>query len=200
MKKQTIAVDIDDVLSANAEAFIAYSNKRWGTALKVEDYREPWAIPWEVGDEEAKRRSEEYHVSGGIENYKHRPEAESALRRLAKNFRLVVVTSRNQPVEKVTRDWITKYFDGIFEAIHFAGMWDPGQKGIQLTKAAVLKEIGADYLIDDQLKHCIAAAQAGIRSLLFGNYAWNQTEKTLPTGVTRCKDWPAVLEYFDGRS
>lgn len=52
--------------------------------------------------------------------------------------------------------------------------------------------------IDDQLKHCQAAASLGIKAVLLGDYPWNRTEK-LPSGVTRCKDWPAVLEYFNER-
>ena len=41
----------------------------------------------------------------------------------------------------------------------------------KLTKGMLAKEIKADYLIDDQLKHCSAAAELGIPALLFGVYA-----------------------------
>jgi hypothetical protein len=53
--------------------------------------------------------------------------------------------------------------------------------------------------IDDQPKHCVAAADIGIKALLFGEYSWNRTD-TLPVGVARVKDWVAVLQYFDEQS
>lgn len=40
---KTIAVDLDDVLSASVPGFVAYSNKRWGTTLTLDDYDEDCA-------------------------------------------------------------------------------------------------------------------------------------------------------------
>ncbi len=87
-----------------------------------------------------------------------------------------------------------------FSQIIFSGIWDDGkQDAHKRTKTEILQSIGADFLIDDQLKHCISAADAGIGAVLFGAYPWNRVD-TLPRGVTRCSDWSAVLEYFDGRA
>ena len=72
------------------------------------------------------------------------------------------------------------------------------QARLKATKADIVKQIGADYLIDDQPKHCFAAAEAGITSLLFGDYRWNRNVK-LPEGVVKVRTWHEVLEYFDGR-
>jgi hypothetical protein len=60
----------------------------------------------------------------------------------------------------------------------------------------VLKDVGAAYLIDDQLKHCLAAHDMGVQALLFGNYAWNQASD-LPDGIVRCAGWADVADYFD---
>jgi uncharacterized HAD superfamily protein len=68
-----------------------------------------------------------------------------------------------------------------------------------MTKTKILAEIGANYLIDDQPKHCIAAAEAGITALLFGDYKWNK-DIELKTNMVRVKNWQEVTEYFDGRS
>lgn len=37
MSKKVIAVDLDDVLSASAPAYVKFSNERWETNLTVED-------------------------------------------------------------------------------------------------------------------------------------------------------------------
>ena len=64
-----------------------------------------------------------------------------------------------------------------------------------MTKAEICAEIGADYLVDDQPKHCLAAAKAGIKTILFGDYKWNRDTKLMPNMV-RAKNWQEVLEYF----
>lgn len=75
-------------------------------------------------------------------------------------------------------------------------VWSRDQKA---TKAAICTSIGASYLIDDNLEHCALAAESGLDCLLFGEYGWNKAE-ILPKGVTRVKDWHAVLEYFNAIS
>ncbi len=201
MTRKTIAVDIDDVLAANAPAFIAYSNKKWGTNLTIEDYDEHWVPVWKVDQKEAERRATEYHGSGVFSTFKHFPEAKPVLQRLAKHYRLVITTSRRSELEKETLDWMDRYFGNIFEEIHFAGMWDEiNEESHRMTKAELCKRIGADYLIDDQPKHCFAVAKTGIQTLLFGTYPWSRDIGELPPKVLRVKDWQEVEKYFDARS
>lgn len=197
---KTIAVDIDDVLAANAEGFVEYSNKKWGTNLKVDDYDEHWAQVWRVSDHEAEERAKDYATSGVHRQFQKLDHAETVLPQLAKNYKLTVVTSRRKVMSEDNKAWIKEHFPGVFSEIHYAGIWDQiGLGRINVTKAEFCKRIGADYLIDDQLKHCLAAADAGIEALLFGDYSWNRAE-SLPPEVIRVKDWQAVLEYFDAKS
>lgn len=198
MAKQTIAVDIDDVLAANAAGFVAYSNERWGTNLRVEDYQEHWGELWQVDMAETDRRAVEYHASGAIGRYSHYPEARSVLEELSERYRLIVLTSRQAVVQQETEDWINHNFPGVFDGIYFAGIFDAplSEATFHRTKADLLLHHGADYLIDDQLKHCLGAAQHGVQALLFGNYRWNQAD-ALPERVTRCISWFAVRAYFD---
>jgi len=84
--------------------------------------------------------------------------------------------------------------------IHFAGIWDKiSDASIARTKGELCQELGADYIIDDQLKHCVGAAKLGLKALLFGNYLWNQNG-SLPENVQRVDDWSGVLRYFSERS
>jgi hypothetical protein len=100
-----------------------------------------------------------------------------------------------------TLEWLDRHYQGLFSDVHLAGLFDVltehSHKG---TKVELITRIGADYLIDDQPKHCLAVAQAGGQAILFGDYSWNRNIGPLPKGVTRCLDWVAVKEYFDGRS
>lgn len=200
MSTQIIAVDIDDVLAAHADAFVAYSNQRWGTRLTVDDYDEHWAKVWHVDMDELASRADAYHSSGMIGTYRNIPQAETVLRKLKERFRLYVVTSRRRQVQRETLDWIDRYYAGLFDDVVFAGFFD-GALHMDLllrTKAGICRQIGAGYLIDDQLKHCTAAAADGMNALLFGDYAWNKAA-VLPDRMTRCENWEQVDAYFNDR-
>jgi uncharacterized HAD superfamily protein len=202
MSRKTIAFDIDDVLAANAEGFAAFSNERWGTNLKPGDYSEHWAEIWGINQEEADERREVVLTEKLFTSYRFFDEAMAVLKKLRKNYNLVVVTSRANRVQKDTLDWVKKEYGDIFLEIHFAKIWNdsgmPVSEKLKMTKAELCREIGADYLVDDQPKHCLAAAEAGIVAVLFGDYDWNRNIK-LVKNMVRATDWPAVLEYFEGQ-
>lgn len=199
-RKPIIAVDVDDVLKDTSQQIVEFSNLKWGTNLKVEDYTEHWASMWEVDHKEATQREEEVLLSivGGD------PLAEDVadiLRRLSERFTLIVTTSRSKVISQDTHEWLELHFKDIFSSVNFAGIWDgegDGSLKLKATKASLLKQLGADYLIDDHPKHCLAAAEKGIEAILFGEYPWNKLDH-LPPGVSRCKNWKAVEEYFDAR-
>jgi 5'(3')-deoxyribonucleotidase len=115
---------------------------------------------------------------------------------LKKKYRLVIVSARFGTQIEDTHHWLEKHLPGVFDGIHFMEMWDEDKK---TTKAKVCQEIGAGYLIDDNVEHCGLAAEEGIQALLFGDYGWNRAEDVHP-GVVRVKDWHAVAAYFKGRS
>lgn len=198
MAKQIIAVDIDDVLAPSAQSFIAFSNETWGTSLTIDDYSEDWTRLWQVDHEEAMKRSDVVHSSAFWHQEPRQDDAQRVLRKLAGQYRLVVTTSRRSQLKQHTLVWIEKHFGDIFENVHFAGMWDIiTADSIHATKKELCEQIGASFLIDDQPKHCLAVAKAGITALMFGDYPWNRMDN-LPEGVIRVHDWRAVEEYFDG--
>lgn len=192
----TIAIDIDDVLSTNAASFVAYSNREFGTHLSVDDYQEHWTELWKVDQKESERRSDEYHGSGYIATYGTIDGARSALEELRKRYRLILLTTRRSSIIPLTKAWIDAHFPGIFDDLIFTGFYDVhGAENVKRTKGELAKAAGADYFVDDQLKHVESAARLGIPSLLFGEYAWNKKDR-LPDGVTRVRDWAEVLAYF----
>ena len=203
MKNPVIAVDLDDVLASSAQGFVDYSNKRWGTRLTVEDYTEHWHEMWSTDHAETVRCARDVYSSGTIGEFIHFDEALPVLKELSKRYDLVITTSRNRVALEETEGWIKNHFEDIFSDVHFAGIWDDWarkqrtlEQAAKLTKAELPKGIGATYLIDDPPKHWFGAAKVGVKCLLYGDYSWNRNLK-LPDGVTRVKDWDAILMYFD---
>jgi 5'(3')-deoxyribonucleotidase len=198
--KKIIAVDVDDVLAANAEGFAEFSNSRWGTQLTPDDYTEHWAEIWGISQEETEERRQEIIRAKVFTKHRFFDEAKPVLRKLSRHFDLVVVSSRGQLVQKDTVDWLKEEYGEIFSALHFADMWDRYdlklEERLKGTKTDILVKIGAAYLIDDQPKHCLAAAEAGITAVLYGDYKWNRDTKLL-RNMVRAKNWKEVLEYFE---
>lgn len=198
MKKPIIAIDVDEVLSASAEGFVAYSNDRWGTNLTLEDYDEHWSKMWQITEEETTERWKVYNDERVMNSYGAFLEALEVLQQLTENYELVIATSRPRVLNDDTRAWLDRNFPSIFSNVHHSGFYDDdaGMNTHMLTKADMCLEIGAKYLIDDQPKHCNGAAAVGVRAILFGDYPWNRSV-ALPEGVTKCRNWKAVWEFFE---
>lgn len=199
-KEQIIAIDIDDVLAENAAGFAAYSNSKWGTNLSAQDYDDDWSRMWPLTQDEIERRADAI-LREAPNNYTPIVNASSVLQRLREDYTLLAVTSRRVWMREDTQKWLSTHYNGIFsnDRLYFAGIWDKAQHEDRLnqTKADIIDQLGADFLIDDQLKHRLAVAHSGRRALLFGDYNWNQQD-TLPSGVERVRDWRTVEEYFYG--
>jgi uncharacterized HAD superfamily protein len=203
MSKPIIAVDIDDVVSSQADVLMAFSNERYNTNLTREDFKKPgdyWGYfehVWGESAEEGARRFQEFLDEGYPYRQTVDPEVLAALQHLKQRYRLEVVTSRGEDFRDGTVRMLQDIAKNVFSNIHFVYLWDQPDK--KATKAKVCQEIGAGYLIDDSVDHCNLAAEAGIHALLFGELGWTTSGQAHPD-VVRVKDWAAVLEYFDGRS
>lgn len=201
--KPVIAVDLDDVLKESSQLIIDYSNQKWGTDLTIDDYDEHWAAMWQVDNAEWEARAHQIHSEKLLIHGEPFLETKRVLELLSRDYTLVVASSRQQIILEDTREWLRLHFGGLFQNVHFAGIWDDteidGAVKVKQTKASLLKEIGADYLIDDQPKHCIAAAEIGVQAILFGEYPWNIGVGIPGAGVTRINDWKGVEAYFHAK-
>src|SRR6185369_8394912 len=113
MKKQTVAVDVDDVLASFADDFVAFTNQKWGTHLTINDYTEHWGDMWRVEFQEEKKRISQIFKSDLFKKVKPFPEAKAVLLALAKQYKLVVLTSREKNLKTDTTDWINHNFKDV---------------------------------------------------------------------------------------
>jgi 5'(3')-deoxyribonucleotidase len=198
--KPIIAVDVDDVISAQNESMRKFANRKYGYSHMPEDYLKIeapywgyWGYVWGVSDEEQNLMVKEFQFSGEITKQKVIPGSVAALKRLSKAHELVIVTSRHDVHFDETHEYLEKHFPALFNSVHFAKVWEDGTRE---SKANICKKIGANYLVDDNSEHCNLAAEEGIKALLFGDYGWNRNAKLHPA-VTRVRDWQEVLDYFE---
>lgn len=189
MKRQSIAIDIDDVVVAHVDEFIKFSNKNFGTNYTIDDYNDRWDILWGINDDaEIKKRAQSFHSPESVLNYEFIKDAKPTIEKLSRKYDLYIVTARPEHIVEITKTWVEKHFAEVFKGVHFVPIWYVDNK---ITKGDICRQIGADYLIDDAVKHCNTAAKSGVKAILFGDYAWNRHEE-IAENVTRCKNWQEV--------
>lgn len=197
MKRETIAVDIDDVLSPMRNLVFMHHNEVYGTDIPIEgpgsyffsDYTND---SYDVIEEKLKRFIE----TDAFKNNQPLEDAVAVIKHLEKTYDIFVVTSRQDFYYDITHSWLTQHFPDVFKAVHFTS-W-AGSTSLKVPKSQICIENKASYLIDDNLDFALEAAQAGLEVLLFGDYPWNIQEK-LPPAITRVKNWQAVKRYFDAK-
>lgn len=200
MSKPVIAIDVDDVLSSQIDAFIEFSNKNFGTNLGIQDFQDPgeyWSYyskVWKLSKEEGDLRFRQFLEEGYPTRQLISDGTKQAIAQLKEHFELEIVTSRHAEISEPTKKWLLENFPDTFKGIHFTTLW--GAANQRVTKAIICQDIGASYLIDDNAEHCNLAAEAGVKSLLFGEWGWN-IYQDLHRGVTRVNDWQGVLDYFE---
>ncbi len=201
MSKRTIAVDIDDTLAQSLDAFRQRVNEQANANLTAEDYKieaDYWGYYEKVWDTHGLSNP---FTSADIFGELHTnhdlvpllPGAEFAVHELMKRFDVVLITARDLKWQEATKEWLQLQFGDKMPDVYFSGgHHNEGSK----NKGQICVELGADWLIDDNVEHCLAAISEGVTPILFGDYGW---QFTAPKELVRCGDWQTVLDYFDGR-
>ena len=196
MSRETIAVDIDEVLFPFVDSFVEYDNALHGGEFRAENFS-TYAFEDVLGTTIHEAMSRIYDFNGSSHDHiGPLDKAREALITLSDRFDLAIVTARHPQFEAHTSGWLNRHLDGFFSSLSHIGYHLVMEKPVK--KVDVCRELGAVALIDDSISHVSECAEVGMQGILFGDYPWNKAE-TLPIGVIRCHDWPAVLEHFDGR-
>lgn len=191
MRRLIIAIDCDDVLVATTPFFIDAYNREYGTAITLADANNESPELWQADTEEIARRlaalteTEAYRMLGPV------PEEVAVLRELSKHHELRLVTARKEQEREMTQAMLDRDLAGVFTSMEFVG-WT-GSKG------EVCKRLGADVLVDDNVRHLKNAIELGLPTqgaLLFGDYEWNAVDHAVE-GLTRCGSWQDVHRAID---
>lgn len=194
MSKEIIACDVDEVLFPFLENFLGFYNREKGTTFTPKDFGEyHFHGPLGMSVKDTVDMVNFFTSQRDHSNAELLDGAEDAIERLSGKYELEVVTARHPKFEVQTWQWLQDRLPDKFRAIKAIGY--VGSQGTRITKAQVCLEIGANTLIDDSADHISECVEAGVAGILFGDYPWN-SNANLKEGSVRCKDWPAVAEYF----
>lgn len=195
MPKLRIAIDVDDVLVPFMETFVKHHNDRYNSSYVVGDfYTLHWHKIFGGTAEEAIRKDRIFHAEQHIRQVSPLEHAKHNLDLLAEEFDLVVVTSRRLELEETTLDWLDEHFPNYFSEVAFCNHWAPNEESI--TKSEMCKRLGAVALVDDNIDYILECVQQGMLGILFGEYAWNQSDQPLPEGAVRVNDWDEACQVL----
>ncbi|MBU2616960.1 MAG: hypothetical protein KKB79_03210 [Nanoarchaeota archaeon] len=187
-----IAIDIDDVLLDMVPSLAGFHNERYGTGLIKEDFHSyKFSEVWGGSDEEAGRRVEEF--LGGIHFVELSPVkgAVEGVKRLARDNRLISITSRHKKLKGLTERVLRKYFPQI-EAVHFSHNAYVDFRNDK-TKSQYCIELGVRTIIEDSLEYAEDCRSNGIDAVLL-DQPWNRGREI--DSVRRVYSWQQVTEHF----
>ena len=182
-KKLVVAIDCDDVLLPSTIRIVERYNTLYQTAVELEHAHSSAYPGWNADRGTIHGRILEIQSSPEYAGTPPFEDAVTAVHRLATEYELHLVTARPVAVMAVTNGMIESHFGKCFASVEHVGL--DGSKG------EICRRIGADVLVDDNLKHLVDAASYGvIHGLWFGEYPWQQNDSS--DIAIRCADWAAV--------
>ena len=191
--KPVLAIDFDDVIFPFMDRFVPHYNDTYDANFSMDDYHtfefhEVWGGDAALAFDRVATFFHLPHdgvapIAGSVEGVAH----------LAQNYKLIIVTARDESLRPHTEKWVDELFPGRFQEIFLCNSYLLNANERRRTKLEVVEEVDAVGLIDDSLNNTSLVAATGRRAMLFGNYAWNRID-VLPEGVNRYNDWPHIVE------
>lgn len=189
MKRLVIAIDCDDVLVSGTEHVISSYNKMYGTSVQIEHAHQSDNPEWEADRDEVFRRIHAIQQSEDYALIKPEQETIEVVKGLARQHDLYVVSARHPKILSVTQAMLDEYFSGCFQGIEHVGD--------DRTKGEACEQLGAQVMIDDNVKNLLSAQEAGVEKLIwYGEYAWQNYEEW-SEGVERCLTWEDIKREID---
>ncbi|KAI0728549.1 hypothetical protein C8Q72DRAFT_779596 [Fomitopsis betulina] len=183
-----ICIDLDDVLSQSNRVVAEWHNDAYGTHMTLQDfhYYYYWRNPYWGTPDDTFRKVDEFYATPRLYEAPPIEGALAGVKALKElGYRLVLVTARQVRELPRTKEWVDKYYTGIFDDIVCTGMSqetlaDETLLVTKLSKADVCKKLGAKLMIDDSLENALKCIQADppVTILLFGDYEWNKRSGT----------------------
>jgi hypothetical protein len=194
-----IAVDFDDVLVCTFPILLPLLNNWFGRTFKLSDVR-AYNLSELFGVDGADIADAycEFDKRGVFSKLPVFYGAVKGLKALRKRgWETYVVTSRPEYMREQTQKYLDRYFDGLIRELYLAEHPSDLKSGDRLSKAEIVKNIGAGVLIDDCLQHILEAHQRGVLGLLFDYrrmYSWNKGN--LPLEVKRVCSWEEIINQI----
>lgn len=152
-----IAIDCDEVIVETVGPILRHYNKQYGAdlpaPLEPKHYYNGMPYDWGVANDpqEGARRVEAYTQSDEFAALTPEETAVAAIRRLAAQHSIHIVTGRREDqLAATTQQMVDTYLPGCIDGIHYTSYFNEQQRQ---DKSVICERIGANVLIDDCAKY-----------------------------------------------
>lgn len=198
MSKPIVAIDIDDVVANIIDSVRLWANEKTGLELGSTDYHTKDDY-WQYYNSIWERHgvSEQVNFQMVLDDLAHDQShivpvegARETIQALKERYDLVFITSRPSYQQDASRRWLDERID---TTIPMYTSHNPMANAEARSKGEICAELGASFLIDDNIGNCQNADEYGVEPLLFGMYGWNEDA---PRHLRRFMTWGDVGEYL----
>jgi len=189
VKKLKIGIDLDDVVFD----FISLVLKKYKEIFEKEILFEEvssfyFSRVFNLSQEKVDLFFKKILIKESVENLELCEFAKEIILELSKNNKIFFITSRVHAKDG-TLESLNKNFSEINFELIFSS--NPYHKNEGKSKGEICKELGINFMIEDDIKHCEECIQKGIKVFLLDK-PWNQ--KYLENeDIIRVKNWNEIL-------
>lgn len=194
-KKRVIGLDFDDVL----HDFRVTMEKRFcelhGVCLTRDECTsyDLWDR-WGGTPDDSIQKILSYYESDHHDRAPTIPGSLEAVKKLKKNHKIVVITSRPDYIKDRTLAWLERNFGlHLFDQVYFANLF-ANKDGKKKLKSEICHELGVDVFVDDYHVYAQDVAESGEKVLLL-DAPWNRVDNLHPN-ITRVNSWNHILEVL----
>lgn len=192
-KRLVIAIDCDDVLISASEYLVETYNDMYGTNVQLQNAHTSKNDEWQASRDEVLRRLHVIQMTDDYAVIEPEDSTIKAVKRLADDYELHLVTARDGAIMSVTQRMVDTYFPGCFDSIEHVGA--------DASKGEICARVGASIMIDDNIAHLETASENGVKLLIwFGDYVWQATQEERAQSLVslyRCHSWQDAVEVID---
>ena len=188
-----IGIDLDGILADFTGNFLNFHNHTYGTSLTDQDmtsYRFRDVIGC-TRDEEIEKFYVFYQTPFFL-NMQPILGSQEGINKLKSEYKLIIVTARQDDIAAITKEWINKFFPSSFSEIYF--MNHASRSGDRFNKADRCSDLGIRLIVEDSDKVAKECADKGILTILF-DYPYNR-KTNLPVLVKRVYSWPEITSLL----
>jgi len=194
-----LGLDLDGVLAEFTTSYLQYYNDAHGTSYVKEEFEAVhFSSHLGLTHDELKKSIQHFFTTPYAKTILPMKGSQDALKKLATQHELHIITSRPLSVSTLTLEWLNDFFPDLFTSIHFTNDWLL-QPELNKLKADICIELAIDIMIEDYYPYAQACAPCVRKQVLLFDNPWNQ-QPTLTASITRVRSWNEVVSTIEAFS
>ncbi len=194
-KTKIIWIDIDDTISKSYELLVNIFNPLLGLSFRYEQITTYYLsqVP------ELAHIQFDWHalyqdtLSNKHDLFEPIEWSYGCLTKIKESWSSIIAITARQPIHKNnTEIWLQNHFTWLVDDVHFLGTMET----YTISKAETCKNLWVEYMVEDNIDHCLDLANHGVRTYLL-EQPWNRSREEKHPLITRVKNWEELAIHLE---